>query len=879
MGIPGVEAPRRISGVEPMQGQIVPGEGPIGAKWCIIGERPGWHESRELRPFVGESGQLQDRHLRRNGMNRRDGYLDNVCPDYHHDNPTPTPEEVEEWGPRLMDRLRRVRPKFIVAAGQVAIRFFLGPDVYVESTHGIAYNWERDGLKAVVIPIYHPAAPLHQPDLMAHSAWDYKRVAEYIKGKLPVSPPYDEFPRPEYWVANGDHSHHKWDGEVAIDSEGTPGDVFSFQVTKKPGEAVVYLGGVPKLARGSLLIFHSGMYEIEMAASVGVDLIDPHLGYQFFDTMVAAYLLRLEPQSLKMLSRRWCGMDMKDYSEVVGQAGLEKQLEYLQGVAEGGWEKPEGRVEWGNDGTSRLYKPQPIQQRAIAILTDYYSGKLDKDGERCDPLKRWRKCDRELRQMVERDFGKMPIGTLRDVPIKEAVEYGGRDPDATLRLYPRLKAALAAEGLTDLMAMKMKMLPVAAMMRMNGILGRKESFEKLSEAMFDKMLVISGKISKQYFSGNPFNPASSQQTAHLMRKRGLRGAKKTKSGKMSTSKKSIEHLRYKDDSIELLEQWREHQKVRDSFAESVLDNWPDDDSVVQCRIRGDLKITRVESGRFSMALLPGEPSAPLMAIPVRSDLGKQVRDCYIAEEGYELFEADLDQAEMRIMADESGDQRMVDLFNDGKIDIHGDTASRIFKVSYDDCMAKLGKMKYRYPAKRTGFGVITGIQGPGLYDQLRMAGCQGWNVNSAARMIEDWLDLFPGVRTYMSDCAQEAREAGGVIKDRWGMPRYLPNIFSEDKYQRLEAQRQSHSHRIQGGAQGWLQNVMGWLWEQLAPYGGAVRFILQIHDSLMWEIMKGMREVIEPIILDGMCNHGGARLKVPMKSSGAWADSWGQLKD
>jgi DNA polymerase-1 len=385
-------------------------------------------------------------------------------------------------------------------------------------------------------------------------------------------------------------------------------------------------------------------------------------------------------------------------------------------------------------------------------------------------------------------------------------------------------------------------------------------------------------MSKKYMGGKPFNPASGPQTEVLLRRRGLEGEKKTKTGRMSTSKKSIEHLRFTDAAVADLEDWREHQKIRDSFAEPVLANWPDDASIHFVRVRCDLKISRVTSGRFSGALLDDVPSSPLLAIPVRTALGKSVRDCYEAEDGYILGSYDLDQAEMRLMADESGDARLVKLFREGKVDIHTDTASKMFGIP----PSRVDKMKHRYPAKRVGFGVITGIQGRGLLDQLRMVGILDYDERDCDKFIRDWLKIYPGVEDYMKWCRSECRRQGGVIKDRWGMPRYLPAILDdskEAKYDRLEAERQTHSHRIQGGAQGWLQNVMGWLWRELRPYGDAVRFILQIHDELLFEVARGLEEEVGRIIMKGMVEHGGAKLKVPVKSSGSWAHTWGKLKD
>jgi len=876
--------------------KVVHGEGPSPCNVMLVGEAPGQHEAEQGRPFVGRTGVAQDRILRQVGLTRSKMYITNLKKNYDPGNPQPTARDVVEWGPTLLKEIADVNPRFIIATGAHSIRFFLGPDAHIEAVHGIPHHWDGVGASRTILPTYHPAAHFYSPDILAHTIYDYSRAAAAIRGKLDVDTPIDRHPNPIYYDLDDlswDWYIGQLDSEIALDTEGVPGAEWSVQVSVAEGTGFTLRRSHPKYARAIKLLrtklrklrptilIHSALYDVEMCLGLGLDFLDDLSACPIYDSMMAAYIMCVEPQSLKMLARRHCGMVMREYEEVIGTVGTELQLAWLDRALEltRSWPKPEARVEKDNDGTTRVYQPQPIARRIEAILVDFHTGKKNNKGAEVvvNPRSRWRKCDRDLRLEVEAVMGKMPIGTLADVPLPEAIAYAGRDPDATLRVCRKMRTALASQpGGTKLMDLKMRMLRAAVAMKVNGILGRRSAFEALSEEMDDKCDLIRDRISRTFLGGRKFNPMSSDQTAELMRRRGLKGEKKTKSGKMSTSKKSIEHLRFQDESIEELEQWREHSKIRSSFTEPVLEHWPGSTELV--RVKCDLKITRVSSGRFSAALLDDQPSAPLLAIPVRSDLGKAVRGCYEAEEGYLLGSYDLDQAEMRLMADESNDRRLVHLFNDGKIDIHTDTAAKIFKLE----VGKVDKMKHRYPAKRVGFGVITGIQGPGLLDQLRMAGISGWTVKQCTQLINDWLDLYPGVATYMEECRSECRRNGGIVYDRWGMPRHLPQILNETDegfYERLEAERQTHSHRIQGGAQGYLQNVMAYLWTALRPYGDLVRFLLQIHDELIFEVHEDIHSEVGEVIHDAMVNHGGTRLKVPVKSSGSWARTWDKLKD
>lgn len=864
--------------------KIVPGEGRIPCRAMLVGEAPGQEEAARGRPFVGKTGKEQDAHLERNHLSRRDFYITNLRKTHIPGNPAPTPEEVARWGPVLEEEIARVRPKFIFAVGTHAVRYFLGEGVQLEAVHGIPHQINRDHRAITLLPGYHPAAHFYAPDLLQFICYDYARAAAALRGDIPLLPPTDQFPDPTY-IDGDDRDLDMYAGLdiLALDTEGIPGEEWSFQVSGIDGTGVVVrksnprfkkaMGAFRRLVKGKTLVGHNLLYELEMFTSLGVDLLDRDLRITPFDTQMAAYLHCLEPQSLKNLARRHCGMVMKDYMDTVGDAGREKQMSYLERVwqaPESVFPKPEGRVEHNNDGTNRVYKPQPVQRRAEAILIDVYSGKVTKEGP-IDPVKRWKDVDREQRLAVEKEFGPFPVGTLADVPLVDAVYYAGRDPDATLRVYHRLLPSLKSNNLAPLMKMKMAMYPAAAEIKLNGFLASRRHFEWLSEEMTEQMDLRSSKISRKYFGGRPFNPNSPDQVRTLMRRRGLEGAKRTKkTGKVSTAKKSIEHLRFEDDSIELVEQWREHAKIKDSFSGPILELIPEGQDYA--RISGDLKLTRVSSGRFSMA------DPPLMAIPVRSKLGLQVREGFEAEEGYVLGTWDLDQIEMRVMADESGDESLLKIFREGKIDVHTDTAATIFGCDYtrleeDKALRKL----YRDPAKRANFGVITGIQGPGLFDQLRMAGAKGWSVEKCDRLIRDVLNLRPGVKNYMDRCGHECLKNGGVIYDRWGMPRYLPQIMSDDRFERFEARRQSHSHKIQGGAQGLLQNAMGWIYPRLKVYGDAVRWILQIHDELILEVLKGLEEEVNAIMIEGLTKHG-AQLSVPVKAKGGFGPNWALLE-
>jgi DNA polymerase-1 len=548
-----------------------------------------------------------------------------------------------------------------------------------------------------------------------------------------------------------------------------------------------------------------------------------------------------------------------------------KQIEYLERLNEVDWGKPEPMVELKNDGTAKLTKPQGLNRRITAILNDVYGEKQS------DPGERWKKVDDRLKTAAEAEFGTMPVGMLSDVPLQEAVDYAARDADATLRMYYEISPYLRRHGFDKLMADGMELLPVFEEMQSEGMPASRSAFQRLSETMDERMNAIQSKISYHYFDGQPFNPASPDQVAKIMEERNLKGAKRSKkTGKVSTSKKSIEHYRDKDAAVGLIIDWREHAKVRDSFCAPVLERIPE--GVERMNVRCEIKMTRVHTRRLAAA------NPNLLAMPIRNEIGRMVRAGYECA-GDEVFGAwDLSQVEMRVMAGLSKDPLLLKLFSEidpatGKLrDPHTETAARMFGIP----VSEVDEIKHRLPAKRVAFGVITSITGAGLYDQLRLAGAgDGWDEDSSDALIKEYFKLYTGVRKYMDECAREVRR-NGYIKDKWGMVRLLPGIWSNDMRAKAEAERTASSHVIQGTAQGMIQNSMRWLKPHIVTLQDAgcnVKWQLQVHDELIFRFSQDLWEVMDGLVMEALTEHHGLNnLGVPITAKGHMAKNWAGLK-
>ena len=896
---------------------IVNGAGTKPCRWMIVGERPGRTESITGVPFTGVSGDEQDLFLSRNSLHRSQFYITNLVKDYLDGDPDPNRSDIERWSPVLEEEIRDVRPVFIITTGRYATRWFLG-DVDMDAVHGTPHLSPR-APGAVVVPVYHPAYGLYDPDAKGIVYWDYTQAARILRGKIPATPVRDDITNPRYEeITDERRFRHECEGQsiIAIDTEGDPSNPWSLQFSFNPGTGHVLRTANPlfrtiasQLAtyinrERPLVVVHNTMYDLEMLRVMGVNLRSARL----YDTMVAAYLLRLEPQSLKQLARRHCGMSMSEYWEVIGNAADEKRSDYLWSILEHNWPPPEPRIIVENDLTTRVYKPQSIERRVEQILLDWDTARENRDQgygfkvkhdakEEFDVAKRFKGIDSMLRGSIEAEMGPFPGATLDDIPLERAIRYSGRDPDATLRVYHRIAPMVSTAGLDDRMGLIMSNLPSIEEMQSTGLLASRPHFEALVERMNSEMESLCSKLSTKFNDGQPINPNSGPQIVELMQRRGLKGLKKSKkTRKMSTSKKSIEHLRFEDEAIGIVEDWRERGKTRDSFGLPILDRISPGTDVAP--IRCNIRVTRVSSSRLSAT------DPPLLAIPVRHQLGLDVRRGFVAPTAENLVRYygvaetdatdcylgtwDMSQIEMRVMAHLSGDPFLCKLFHERR-DIHAETAIKIFGLAdIREWNEKKGeyvypsvhKMEHRNPTKRAGFGVITGIQGLGLLDQLRMMGCEGWDEEMCDELIADWFKVYPGVDKFLAECRSACRSRG-YVRDMGGMYRYLPGIWSRDSRIAAEAGRQSHSHIIQGSAQWMIQRAMSWLGPQISALressGLFVRWLLQVHDELIFAFAKPLQPIMHDLVMEALTQHSYL-LCVPVEANGAYALTWGDLE-
>jgi len=837
---------------------IVKGQGPTPAEIMVVGEAPYIEEVSKGYPFAGKSGRELDRLLWEVGISRSECYVTNVVKTMREDGGNPTQDDVEYWKEELAAEIEKVKPQIIVTVGRIAARWFLG-DVDMDQVHGIP-RWDYNS-NIIIHPCIHPAAGLHNTSESPRIWYDFQMLGALVAGNLVPK----LMGRKEIPVSYTVNLPEKLPMEVAIDTEGIKKKPWGLSICGEPGTSyvvkvrtynMIWLTRYLNKKRGiSNVIFHNSLHDLPVLREFGIDtdLLD------FDDTMVMAYNLCVEPQGLKPLAYRHCDMEMFSYDEILGDASKDVSVKYLRAVLNSGQEFSKREiVERQKDGGYRLYRPQTIKQRVAAIIRDMEAGKKP-----VDPAKRWKDIHPEVREPAEDELGKMPVATLDNIEPEVAVNYSARDADATLRLAPKLRALLRANDLERVYEMDKAIIPMVDQMHESGITISIPYFRNLSREFEAMMQEIGDNITR--ITGRPINPDSGPQVAKLLYDDlKLKPLYLTGSGaRGSTDDKNLESLRSSHPVCGLICDFREVSKLKGSFADDLP--WMVDKS--DGRIHATFRITRTVSGRLSCS----EPN--LMAQPVRSELARKIRQGFVAAPGYVLLGLDLNQIEMRVAADQSGDENLKGRFIREE-DIHRMTAAKMWGIKPED----VHPVTQRYPAKRVGFGVLTGITAKGLQNQMLVAGLpiREWTEPKCQSMITGWFGEYPDVGVYLERCKEEARR-NSFIRDQWGRMRILPGIHSPNRKIKAEAERESHSHAISAGAQGIIKLQMAAIWKTIRHYKSDIKSLLQIHDELVFEVRQELADEMGQMIQWFMENT--VKISIPVKAKYCIGQNWGELKD
>jgi DNA polymerase-1 len=421
----------------------------------------------------------------------------------------------------------------------------------------------------------------------------------------------------------------------------------------------------------------------------------------------------------------------------------------------------------------------------------------------------------------------------------------------TDRLLDTLEPTLEKMGLTELYrSIELPLVRVLARMEDRGIAVDVDALRAISADLSSRVGELESKV--QDLAGHPFKVNSTLQLREvLFDELGLPPGKKTKTG-YSTDASVLEGLRGSHPIIDAILEYREIEKLRSTYGESLLSEVGDDG-----RIHATFRQTVARTGRLSSE----QPN--LHNIPVRSEEGKRFRTAFIPTPGWNLLAADYDQVELRVIAHLSGDPGLLEAFASGE-DIHRTVAAGVYGIDPDDVSSD-----QRERAKMVSYGLAYGMEAFGLAQRL------GGDLSEAREIMDRYFDAFPRVRSYMDQAVSEAKEHG-FTRTELGRIRPIPDLAAGNPNLRAAAERQAKNAGIQGLAADIFKVALVRLDSRLAAEGLEARIVLQVHDEVLVEAPLAEKEAVELATIEELT--GAASLEVPLKVSLAWGESWAAAK-
>ena len=439
---------------------------------------------------------------------------------------------------------------------------------------------------------------------------------------------------------------------------------------------------------------------------------------------------------------------------------------------------------------------------------------------------------------------------MRDLSPTDIYEYAAEDADITLRLKNVLEPRLKELGVEELFwNIEMPLVRVLADMELNGVCLDTEALQDTSKIFTERMKQYEQEIYKE--AGEEFNISSPKQVGDILfgKLQIMDKPKKTKTGQYVTSEEVLQSLESKNPIVRNILNYRGMKKLLSTY----IDALPKLINPRTGHIHTSFNQALTATGRLSSS----DPN--LQNIPVRTDDGKEIRKCFIPEEGCLFFSADYSQIELRIMAHLSEDENMMEAFREGH-DIHRATAAKIWHVDIDKVTDA-----QRKKAKQANFGIIYGITTYGLAQRMDIPNSE------AKELIEGYFRTFPKVQAYMEQAKEEAR-AKGYAETLFHRRRYLADINSRNATVRGFAERNAINAPIQGTEADIIKVAMVRIWERFKKEGIRSKMILQVHDELNFSVYPEEREQVERIVIEEMQN--AYPLNVPLTADAGWGKNW-----
>ena len=446
--------------------------------------------------------------------------------------------------------------------------------------------------------------------------------------------------------------------------------------------------------------------------------------------------------------------------------------------------------------------------------------------------------------------------SFAEVAPEAACAYASEDADITLRLWTMLKPRLAREGMSSVYErLERPLIPILAHMEAAGIKVNTQLLHDLSQDFAGRIKILEDEIHQ--LAGAAFNIASPKQLGEILfEKLGYEGGKKSKTGAFSTGADILEDMAA--NGIEIAKKvldYRQLAKLKSTYTDALMASV----NKRTGRVHTSFSMVGASTGRLSSS----DPN--LQNIPIRTQEGRQIRGAFIARPGYKLISADYSQIELRLVAHVAQEQTMLEAFRNG-VDIHAQTASEVFGVPLDQMDAET-----RRRSKAINFGIVYGISGFGLARQLSIP------QSEARDYIATYLDRFPGIRTYMNDAREFAREHL-YVETLFGRRIHIEQIGASNQAMRGFSERQAINAPIQGSAADIIKRAMVCLPEELSAQGLAADMLLQVHDELIFEVPEEQAEQSVQLIKSVMENAALpiVQLSVPLVVDAGIADSWSE---
>ena len=442
-------------------------------------------------------------------------------------------------------------------------------------------------------------------------------------------------------------------------------------------------------------------------------------------------------------------------------------------------------------------------------------------------------------------------GTMRDVDPEKVKEYAGEDADITFQLKqvfePRLEEAETMKVFRDI---EVPLVPVLADMETEGINLDCDALARLSSELEQDVALYEKKIYE--LSGADFNIGSPRQLGEVLfdKMKLLAKPKKTKSGQYSTSEDVLLELAKEHEIAQTILDYRQAVKLKSTYVDAL----PGLVSPTTNRIHTSFNQAVAATGRLSS----NNPN--LQNIPIRTERGREVRKAFIPRnDDHLILAADYSQIELRLIAELSKDESMMEAFIKGE-DIHAATAAKVFGVSLEEVTRE-----QRSNAKTVNFGIIYGVSAFGLSQQTTLSRSE------AAEIIKSYFQTYPGIHEYIETQKEFARKHG-YVETMMGRKRYLKDINSRNAVVRGHAERNAVNAPIQGSAADIIKIAMIRIHDELKAQGFESKMVLQVHDELVFDAPKTEVEKIKPLIKEAM--ESAVETKVPLLVDFGQGGNW-----